>query len=172
MSQDSEREVSPSEFDESVRQAFEQGIKNVEFTVASAQMLSHDTNQAINLIGGAGVAAIAYGMRLVSQGNSDSFTAGIIAVGAYLLWLVAILQWKCSKAAPIMPPYNEARNLLRHDRTAAQILAAEISGLDYRGDYNRDRNAKVGYWLNRARRGAFYAPGVFLAAWLLRSMFM
>jgi len=50
-----------------IKQAYEVGIKNLEFSISSGDALNRDANNAVNLICGAGIGALAFAAHLLEQ---------------------------------------------------------------------------------------------------------
>lgn len=155
----------PEENAAMIHQAFDHGIKNLEFHLASAEILNRDSNATVNIIGAAGFGALGYTAHLMEENAPLALWVATGLVSLHLLFVAWLIIRRCVWAADLAPAWNEAANLYHPGYTCSEVLLGEIKSMPFRLDSIITRNAAIGSALNHLRTAAFFAPFTFLAAW-------
>ena len=80
----------------------------MEFHIASADILARESNNAVNLIGAAGLGALGFTANLLEKNAANETWVAAGCVSAYLLIIAMLLISRCLQAADIFPANNEA----------------------------------------------------------------
>ncbi|MHB0926908.1 MAG: hypothetical protein ACYC1F_10430 [Gallionellaceae bacterium] len=137
---------------------------NAIFHVDSAAVLVKEANTTLNLLLAGAGGALAYMVALVQQGGVRWAAVGMAAVSVYLFALAALLIFKCLRIQPIWPTSNEPQNLNQPEMDFEQLRNADLESKQRCIERNRERNDRVGMWLNRCRAWVTITPVVFVLA--------
>ncbi len=134
---------------------------NAEFHLACADALAKESNFLLTIVLAGAGASFGYAINLAEKSAPQWLLCGLGTVSIYLFAVAALTTWKCLWAREIFPPSNEPKNLNHDDLDANAIRRAELKNRQKCIDLNRDRNDKVGFWLNQSRLLTAATPVVF-----------
>lgn len=139
---------------------------NAAFHITNADNLTKESNTLLNLLlaGAGGSLALAAGLlqKTTPVPMWQVWSAG--AASAYLFALAGLVIWRCLWVQDIWPPANEPKNFPLTGYTADELREFDLHNKQACSDQNRERNEKVGVWLNKCRAFSAGTPLVIALA--------
>lgn len=147
------------------------GIENLKHRLATGDVLLAQANTLLSIllvgIGG----ALSQAIKLADPAGAAVTAWGAAATTIWLVWVAAMLVWRCIATRETEVPYNAPKNIYKPELglSEKQLRAYELAHIQSRIDFTRARNAKVAFWLDSCRYATIATPLVFLLSVCLAS---
>lgn len=141
--------------------------KNASFHLACADALEKQANALLLIVLAGAGASFWTVVKLIHADETGWLVIALGVVSVYLFVIAGVITLQCLWARDLYPPANEPKHLWPEDEpdaNADEVRQSDINTKQACIDLNRDRNDRVGLWLNRCRIATALTPVVFAIA--------